>query len=60
MQRVREGMSSGLQWVGKDGWVRSAAALMTHSSASRVLSVEDAIDPVWLEVAGWPAGRGLR
>jgi hypothetical protein len=60
MRRVREGMSSGLQWVGKDGWVRSAAALMTHSSVSGLPSVEDAIDPAWPEVAGSPAGRGHR
>jgi hypothetical protein len=53
-------MSSDLQWVRKDGWVQGAAALMTHSSVSGLLSAEDAIDPAWLEVAGWPAGRGDR
>ncbi len=60
MRLVREVMSSELQWVRRDGWVQGAAALMTHSSVSGLPSVEDAIDPAWLEVAGWPAGRGRR
>ena len=60
MRRVREVMSSELQWVRRAGWVQGAAALMTHSSVSGLPSVEDAIGPAWPEVAGSPAGRGHR
>src|SRR3990172_1076445 len=68
---VGEGMCVPLETVDTGESVNTALAIMARAGVRHLavtsgeeitglLSVEDAIDPAWLEVAGWPAGRGRR
>jgi CBS domain-containing protein len=68
---VGEVMGTPLETIEGGTSVNTALAIMARAGVRHLavtsgeeiiglLSVEDAIDPAWLEVAGWPAGRGRR
>ena len=68
---VGEVMGMPLETIDTGESVNTALAIMARAGVRHLavtageeitglLSVEDAIDPAWLEVAGWPAERGRR